>query len=294
MNRVIEEMAKVYPQLYLVPGEEGAQEAYARIVRRGEDAPNHATGHFRGSSQDRLDVEKTPAGEVQAVTLGDRHDFELFLQIMANRCAAVEIPATQGASILDGVINWPKIRAHKAAFLANGGMPFAWNEEFKRFTSEPANYKDALIVLSTGPYSAVQAEETGLSEQTWLKASYQIRKAHECTHFICRRLFPDKINAIWDELVADAVGLYSAFGSYHLRLAERFLGITPEGRYTGGRLENYAGHENLDSLAEKVHQTLLHLDKVIQEEANGNPYELAVRLEEELPFWMKITADGTK
>lgn len=283
MDSILKPLAEVYPQLYLTPGEEGA-ELYAQIVRRGQDAPKHSLDHFRGNSRDSLTLEKTPAGEVQIVTLGDRHDFELFLQIMGNRCVPMEIPATQGASILDGVINWTKIRKNEEEYLAAGGNPLKLKEEFRRFTSEPRNFKDALIVLSTGPYSAVRAEDAGMDEETWLAASYRIRKAHECTHFICRRLYPEKINAVWDELVADAVGLYAAFGRYDLALAERFLGSSADG-YKGGRLENYSGGEDLNLLSKKVHRTLLHLEQVIRGEGKTDPYALAVRLENEIGIW---------
>lgn len=283
MESALKPLAEIYPQLYLTPGEEGA-ELYRLVVGRGKDPPTHSLDHFRGSRTDSVTTETTPAGEVQIVTLGDRQDFELFLQIMGNRCMPEEIPATQGASTLDGVINWPKIRKHEEEYLAAGGDSAGLTDEFKRFTAEPRNFKDALIVLSTGPYSAVRAEDIGMEEESWLTASYQIRKAHECTHFICRRLFPEKINAIWDELAADAVGLYAAFGRYDLPLAERFLGVSADG-YTGGRLENYAKGEDLNELARKVHRTLQHLEQVIRNEGKTDPYALAIRLEDEITVW---------
>ena len=283
MNSVLEPLAEIYPQLYLTPGEESAA-LYRPVVGRGEDPPTHSLDHFRGNRMDSVTTETTPAGEVQIVTLGDRQDFEMFLQIMGNRCMPEEIPATQGASILDGVINWPKIRKHEEEYLAAGGDPAGLTEEFKRFTADPRNFKDALIVLSTGPYSAVRAEDIGMEEESWLTTSYRIRKAHECTHFICRRLFPEKINAIWDELAADAVGLYAAFGRYDLPLAERFLGVGADG-YTGGRLENYAKGEDLNELARKVHRTLQHLEQVIRNEGKTDPYALAIRLEDEITVW---------
>ena len=90
-------------------------------------------------------MEATPAGEVQIVTLGERQDFELFLQIMGNRCIPTEIPATQGASILDGVINWPKIREHETEYLASGGDPGQLLDEFKRLAM-----KSHLLIQSAG------------------------------------------------------------------------------------------------------------------------------------------------
>lgn len=288
---VLPALARNYPQLYLVPGTDG-EAAYENIVLRGQDAPSHSLSHFIGHRDDSLTTEETPAGTVPVITLRQRADFELFLQIMAHRCRPVSIPRTQGASILDGVINWTKIRAHKVEFIRAGGAEADWDAEFRRFTAEKANYKDALIVLSAGPYSAVDAEKVGLSETEWLSASLAIRKAHECTHFICRRLFPDKKDAVWDELTADAVGIYAAFGRFDPAMEETFLGIDG-GCYTGGRLENYLdGEENrqarLDALARKIHKILCRFEKITESCGGIEPYDLAIRLEEEIGCWKQL------
>ncbi len=290
-KKALEYLAGIYPQLYLTPGE-GAPEIYKKIVTRGEDAPTHDLGHFIRSDRDVCGYEETPAGEVLAVTLYERKDFECFLQIMAYRCAAKEIPRTQGAVLLSGVINWEKIRAHEREFLSSGGDEAGWNEEFRRFTAVPDNYKDVLIALSAGPYSAVPAKDVGMEEEEWLRASYRIRKAHECTHFICRRLCPEKIDAVWDELIADAVGIFAAFGHYDRAMAERFLGISTEG-YVGGRLENYVEkgpdlNERLEALTQKVRKTLYHLETVIGNSAEKDPYRLALQLEDEYDFWKSL------
>lgn len=285
-------LAEIYPQLNLCPGEESA-EAYKRIVQYGEAAPARDLGHFLGDGRDSCVIEETPAGSVQVITLHQRPDFERFLQIMAFRCREKEIPATQGASILDGVINWTKIRARKADFIASGGSEEDWPAAFRRFTADKRNYTDALIVLSDGPYSAVSAERMGLDEQTWLAFSHEIRKAHECTHFICRRLFPEKIDAVWDEIVADAVGLFAAFGRYEAETAALFLGVS-RGGYTGGRLENYVSEEGeerqktLDLAAKKVYSVLCRLQDVIASCGVTEPYPLAIRLEEEIECWKTL------
>ena len=288
-DSVLRPLAEIYPQLYLTPGEEGAK-LWSGIVGKGLSAPSSSLDHFHGSPQDSVNLEKTPAGSVMAVTLGDRQDFELFLQIMANKCVPTAIPATQGASILDGVINWQKIRDHEKEYLAAGGTEEGWSEEFRRFTSDKKNYRDALIVLSTGPYSAVPASKTGMEEKEWLAASLTIRKNHECTHFICRRLFPEKIDAIWDELVADAVGLYAAFGRYDLSLASLFLGAYEDGYRPGGRLENYVKEdEDINELNSKAVRTLRHLDECIRTAGSPAPYDLAIILENEYDrFWKNL------
>ena len=211
---------------------------------------------------------------------------------MANRCEAVDIPDTQGASLIDGVINRAKIKAHKEEFFKaeaeKGSLRPDWSTEFKRFTSDKRNYQDAVIVLSVGPYNAIPAVRLGLPEDEWITLSDRIRKYHECTHFVCRRLFPEKKNAVWDELVADVVGIYAAFGKYNPRVEELFLGIE-DGRYVGGRLENYvtdlSGEERaavLSELADKISSVLKDFDKVISENSSAAPFELALLLEDSM------------
>ena len=67
-------------------------------------------------------------------------------------------------------------------------------------------------MLSWGPYSGVSAEAAGCSEEEWLALSDTIRRYHELTHVICRRLYPEDVDPVRDELIADAVGLYAAYG----------------------------------------------------------------------------------
>ena len=284
-REVLTALAETYPQLYLTPGPEGAK-LYPGIVRRGEDAPEHSLAGFRSHEDDTLEFERTPAGTVPVITLRERTDFERFLRLMAHKGEKADIPVTQGAATLDGVINWTKIRAHKTEFLSSGGKESDWNAEFERFISVKENYTDALIVLSWGPYSAVPAGETGCSEEEWLRLSHTIRKAHECTHFICRRLYPELKDAVWDELTADAVGITAALGHFDRALEERFLGIR-EGRYIRGRLENYVPEGDrtaLDAMAAKAEAVLRRFETVLAEDIGGI-YSLPARLEEEIGCW---------
>ncbi len=277
-----EELAERFQQLYLTPGEEGMAE-YREIVRRGKDAKTRDLSHFRKHPKDSLTQEETPAGAVDVACIHERADFEQFLQIMAKKCEPVRIPATQGAAILDGLTDWPKIRAHRAAYfsrvLSEGGAP-DWNAEFRRFTADKKNYTTPLIALSWGPYSGVTADAVGLSEQDWLELSHVIRKRHECTHFLCRRLFPEKIDAVWDEVTADAVGLLSAFGEYRPELASRLFGIQG-GRYTGGRLENYIPDDCAPEAWVPYCQGLIgRVAEVAPQYVGGDAFGLAVALEE--------------
>ncbi len=279
-EKVIETLADTYRQLFVPPGP-GAKEEYLDIVQYGHEPVRRDLSHFITSDEDSITIEETPAGNVTVITLGRREDFVTFLRIMANRCEMADIPDTQGATLLDGVINWRKIEGHRDEFLKgldnSEDAEEAWGEEFGRFTSDKKNFKDTLIILSIGPYSAVPAKRLGLSDEEWITLSGTIRKYHECTHFICRKLFPEKKDAVWDELVADAVGILAAFGKYDADMGKLFLGIEGE-TYTGGRLENYV---DVDAgMARKISGVLGSFSAIAAEHPETGPYELAVMLEE--------------
>ena len=293
-QHVIQQLAGIYPQLYLDPDTADIEE-YKACVRKGEKPLKCSLSHFNMDGRDSLENIDTPAGTAQVITLHDRHDFEVFVRCMlaARTGPGEKIPATMGASTITA-FNWPRITAHKEAFFdeqrAAGVLFPDWGAEFKRFTSVKENYQDMLIVLSCGPYSNVSAAQVNelpsaagfemLSDAAWGEVSGNIRKYHELTHFICRKLYPDKIDEIWDELVADAVGIYGAFGEYRRDLEELFLGIT-DGNYTGGRLENYTCEgTDLDKTAEAAGLVLREFESVISQVKGKGVFDIVIMLEE--------------
>ena len=206
-SSVIEKLAEEYPLLYLDPDRD-SQEVYRKVVLRGESPETESLDHYRGSQYDSDKIIDTPSGSVRVITLGDRHDFELVIRGLsaARNGPLAPVPVSQGAATLT-VFNWPKINAHLEGFPEEER-----STEFKRFTSIKENYLDMLVVLSRGPYSGVIASAVGCTESEWLDLSDTIRRFHELTHVICRRLYPDDIDPVRDELIADAVGLYAAYG----------------------------------------------------------------------------------
>ena len=272
MRSPIAELAETYPQLYLDPDRCSIDE-YKAAVLSGDRPLNEGLSHFACDGRDRAERIATPAGEALVVTLYNRRDFETFVRCMMAAKEGPEraVPATMGASTLTA-FNWPRIFAHRDAFmkaqLEAGVEDPDWGAEFRRFTSVKENYIDTFIVLSRGPYSNVSAQAassacgTEMSEEDWTEKSDAIRKYHELTHFVCRKLYPDMIDAVWDELVADAAGIYAAFGRYDRALEELFLGIS-DGEYTGGRLENYLKEgEDTDVLAPRVSAVLKEFENI--------------------------------
>ena len=277
----IETLAEVYPQLYLNPERE-EKVAYRKVVLQGETPESRDLSHFKGDLQDRSEIVETPAGQGENELPPVEADYEVFVRCMmaAKEGPKAPIPASQGASTLVA-FNWPRIYAHKRQFMeeqhAAGVTEPDWSAEFSRFISVPANYQDLLVVLSWGPYSNVSAAEAGQAEETWLETSYAIRKYHELTHVICRRLYPKRIDAVWDELVADAVGIFAALGRYDAALEKRCLGISGD-RYTGGRLENYC--DNAAQLAGPVSGMLGRFSEIIGEHPDAAPFDLIPVLQE--------------
>ena len=175
------------------------------------------------------------------------------------------IPQSQGASTVT-VFNWPRINRHLAQFPEDERAT-----EFKRFTAVRENIVDMLVVLSRGPYSNVDAAAVGQTKEAWLELSDTIRRYHELTHVICRRLYPNDVDAVRDELIADAVGLFAAYGCFDPAIEELFLGIR-DGRYVGGRLENYT--DEAEPLAPTIAGELSRMKAAIDALPGVEPFSL--------------------
>jgi len=240
----IELLGRIFPQLTLEVMLNGSSdETYLNIVRRGSIPKITKPRNFHYALGDKLWLQKTYVGEVLVLYLEQRDDFERFLQIISYRTEPQAIPPSMGASLIRGIINWRKIEKYKEAYIKKGHVD--WAEEFKRFTCQKSNYQDKLIVLSKGAYSGVKYHQTPYDEKTWLDISFKIRLYHECTHLIFFELSKEK-NALWEELLADCMGMIYAIQKYDAHLAAVFLGVEDVAYRKGGRLENYLHQEKQD------------------------------------------------
>ena len=250
---VIGYLAARYPQLYLDPDTDSTEQ-YRAVTLRGEQPESCSLSGYCMSEKDREEMVETPAGVVRVVTLYARADFERVLRSLMGAVTGpgASIPQTQGAAMFK-VPDWEKIRAHSDV------------------------YMDWLIILSVGPYSAVPAADAGFGEEEWITVSHTIRKYHELTHYICRSLYPEQVCEIWDELAADAAGLFAALGTYDIRLAKRFLGIDGE-TYTGGRLGNYTAEPA--EICPQVCAAMQGIEKILREQNGADVFPVIRVLEE--------------
>ena len=267
---VLEELARRFPQLYVEPADD-AGEAYRSAALKGEGPEDATLDHFRGTDDDFLRAYDTPAGPVDVLFLALRQDFERALRCLAFRCRPEEIPATTGAMTISGLADWSKIADERERASAAGED---WPEAFRAFTADPANYRTTLVVVSEGPYSAVEASLTPYDADEWVAVSRQIRIFHELAHVVCIRLMPGDKLAVYDELTADFCGLVHATGTYDTALAATFLGADEQG-YAGGRLENYlrAGNRDIDEVAREAYDAIRRMGEAARDATARTAFE---------------------
>lgn len=272
-------LAERFPQLRVPLGPDAKNSAlYKELVLKGQKRDLVPTG-FSFSEEDELKLWQTPAGPVEVLYLKERADFERCVCALAYRCEPRPIPSSMGATTISGLIDWKKIRDHQAEYEAAGGK--AWKDEFKRFTADPNNYRATLIVVGNGYYSAVAPETVNISPDEWLDRSLTIRTYHELTHFVCRRWYPQDIDPIRDEVIADAVGLVAAFGVYDPYKASLFLGIETDDYRLGGRLENYQKDNLPISKAVDTARTWMkHMADTLSDDCYKDPFAIIHRLME--------------
>lgn len=114
------------------------------------------------------------------------------------------------------------------------------------------------MILSYKPYSNVPAGVLGLDEVAWKEKSMQLRFGHECTHFFTKQTFGISNNILHDEVMADFIGMYEAFGFYKAEWFLRFMGLVGN---DGGRIIFYT-----KDLSENVRKAVAYL---IREAAFG-------------------------
>jgi len=220
---------------------------FDRSQPRVEGPPAEAPGELE------LRVHASPAGPVPVLVARRRADFVHLVQAFTCRNEPEPVPDSMGACLIKGLADWGRVAAYREAWEKRRGAPadeVAWSEEMARLAQRKELWQDRLILVSTGPYSAVPAEEVGVGESEWRERSVALRLAHECFHYLTLRLAGRIRSNLLDELIADYAGLVEAFGGYREGLARRFLGVDrlPELR-PGGRLEVYRGDPPLSDAA---------------------------------------------
>lgn len=242
----------------------GQSEDYRAATLRGvsPDELSGASG-FSIPTAGALELHLYPsfAGRIPLLITRRRDLFVALFRALARKNEPVPVSDAQGASMVAGLNNWSRIHTLRRQW--NEQSPAeresaTWAEEFARIRSRKELYQDRFILLSDGPYSSVPAAALGLDESRWRELSLIIRREHECTHYFTRRVFGSARNHLYDELLADYVGLVRATGCFRADWFLFFLGLESYPDYrAGARLDLYRGDPPLSDPAFRVLHTLI-------------------------------------
>jgi hypothetical protein len=236
---------------------------YIAATRRGIDpgeTPCACALSVVAPDKFRLLIHPTAAGRIPILIATVREDFVMLVQALSKRNEPVQISDSMGACIIGGYNNWSRLHAYVRHLENEAPLPYKTDRRsaFQRAVSDKARYQDRFILLSSGPYSGVAAEQLGMNDDEWIRVSTIIRREHECAHYFTRRIFGSMRNAVLDELIADFAGITAALGTFRADWFLLFVGLEDFPRYRSrARLENYRGTPPLSDGAFSILQRLV-------------------------------------
>lgn len=198
------------PQLWIQPGRDTRRsERYRRLVLQGKP-PNPADRDCAPSLADpngvKMFLARQPWGAVPVLSFDNHEDFKLALRCLAFRCEDVNLPTTVHSQAISGLPHWGLIR------------------------EIDSKCRCQMLLLHRAPYSSIPAELVpGQPEAaTWIAQSQQWRLAHELTHLACLRLVGEMRINLFDELLADAIGMLAGLGLFSSELFRQGLGLNKD------------------------------------------------------------------
>ncbi|MEN0046686.1 MAG: hypothetical protein AAF806_06500 [Bacteroidota bacterium] len=222
--------------------------AYKDVTLRGKTSSGieSATGLvLKDADKLQLYIYSSLAGKIPVIVANNQFDFQSIIQALTRRNEPQFIPASMGAAIIRGLNNWDRLRAAQRAFRSSMSS--------KELIESKHLYQDNLIVLSRNPYSNVSAEQMRLEDEEWLNQSLEIRLEHECTHYFTLRHFNKMANNMYDELLADYMGITKVLPQYRSDWFLKFVGLEQYPIFReSGRLKNYLGKSPLSDSAFQI------------------------------------------
>ncbi len=199
------------PQLLLTPQPLARLgDRYQRLVLRGESPQLkdlEVAPRLKDPSGFSITIANHACGAVPVLTVSHHDDFVLIIRCLAHRCEKVPVQDTVHAQAVAGLIHWGMIR------------------EFD------AKSRCQILILHRAPYSSLDASSipNNPNLDQWLEQSQRWRLEHELTHIACRKLAGEMRINLFDELIADAIGMRTALGSFHADLFRQGLGLNHDG-----------------------------------------------------------------
>jgi hypothetical protein len=132
-----------------------------------------------------------------------RADFVSLVQAFTKFNGPVELPASMGACIVCGYVNWHRVALLRASRADNAVALSPKHSPQTHAAPRKDNYLDCFAILSNGPYSGIQGASLNLRTTSGLRTSLFIRREHEAAHYWTRRALSSMRTHIFDEIVAD-------------------------------------------------------------------------------------------
>lgn len=212
-----------------------ANSEYLQATRRGL-----ATNNMQAATGAKLEkpdglkiyLHQSLAGKIPVIETSCRTDFETLVRVFSYRNEPVQIPVSMGGCMIKGYNNWDRIARYKLEC----GESF----DFNRLKTQKELYQDVFLILTDAEYSGVTADMLGLPDDEWRQLSLVIRREHEATHYFTLRLLGSAKNHLFDEFIADYMGIVAAIGRYRADWFLAFMGLENYPAFRpGGRLTNY-------------------------------------------------------
>ena len=221
----------VLPQLLVTPQPLARlNDRYQRLVLQGEPPEpkdlDLAPG-LKNPGGFSITIANHPCGAVPVITVSDHDDFVLIKRCLANRCERIPVQKSVHAQAVAGLIHWGLIR------------------------EIDATCRCQILILHRAPYSSLSAScvPGSPSLDVWIKQSQIWRLEHELTHIACRKLVGEMRINLFDELLADAIGMKTALGFFHADLFRQGLGLNLDGTIQ----DDARAHVYVQQLAPKYH-----------------------------------------
>ena len=142
-----------------------------------------------------------------------------------------------------------------------------------------------ILLLHRTPYTSLPAETIPGQPRPghWLDLSQTWSLNHELAHIACKRLVGEIQINLYDELVADALGMSASLGIFDADLFRRGLGLSPEGHPSS----DARAHVYVSTLEETKHHTVfqmvlqraVELDRLLQQNQRSlEPMPLLAKL----------------
>ncbi len=237
------------PQLFIQPHTGASKsEAYKHLVLRGEtdiELNDDEILQLNDLQAFSIRLADHICGPVPVIEIGDQNDFLNVVRCLAYCCEPKQIQPSVHAQAVAGLIHWGLIRTinqHERA---------------------------QLIILHSSPYSSLPAKAIPGKPTTsqWLEISQHWRLEHELTHLTTQRLVGEMRLNLFDELIADSLGMLKALHLFSADLFRQGLGLNLDATTTkNGRVHTYLGgldHKNSQIVCKYVLQRAIELEKLL-------------------------------